>query len=156
MNVVFKFMTLYESIMQLFETIVTYSANYFYSHLAFSLTSAYKVMKSNRRKMTPKISRCNSCGKFLRSMTILGRNSVTIGAAILLLFLIAAAISYWQQQFHYFNAAEAGEGECIEYDEGENTIAVNCNASFLDVVQTVNEPEILENSGTGEYILMLT
>ena len=148
MNVVFKFMTLYESIMQLFETIVTYSANYFYSHLAFSLTSAYKVMKSNRRKMTPKISRCNSCGKFLRSMTILGRNSVTIGAAILLLFLIAAAISYWQQQFHYFNAAEAGEGE--------NTIAVNCNASFLDVVQTVNEPEILENSGTGEYILMLT
>ena len=146
-------MTLYERIMQLLERVVTYSPNYFYSHLAFSLTSAYEVMKSNRRKMTPKISRCNSCGKFLHSMNILGRNSVTVCGAILLLFLMAGTIPYWHQQFHYFNAAEAGEGECIEYDEGENTITVNCNASLLDVVQSVNEPDILENSGTGEYVL---
>jgi len=88
-------------------------------------------------------------------MTILGRNSVTIGGAILLLllFLISGAISYWQQQFHYFNAAEAGEGECIGYDKVENIIAVTCNASFLDVVQTINDPEILEDLGNGEYIL---
>jgi len=55
-------------------------------------------------------------------MTVLGRNSVTIGGAILhllLLFLISGAIPYWQQQFHYFNAAEAGEGECIGYDKVE-------------------------------------
>jgi mannuronan 5-epimerase len=103
--------------------------------------------------MTPKISRRNSGGKFPHSMTIPGRNSVTIGGAILLLFLIAGAIPYWQQQFHYFNAAEAGEGGCIGYDEVENTISVACNASFLDVVQTINDPEILENLGNGEYIL---
>src|SRR5215208_487953 len=88
-------------------------------------------------------------------MTILGRNSVTIGGAILLLllFLISGAISYWQQQFHYFNAAEAGEGECIGYDKVENIIAVTCHTSFLDVVQTINDPEILEDLGNGEYIL---
>ena len=87
-------------------------------------------------------------------MTIPDRNSVTIGGTILfLLFLIAGAIPYWQQQFHYFNAAEAGEGGCIGYDEVENTIAVACNASFLDVVQTINNPEILEDLGNGEYIL---
>jgi parallel beta-helix repeat protein len=90
-------------------------------------------------------------------MTILGGNSVTIGSAILLLllllFLISGAIPYWQQQFHYFNAAEAGEGECIGYDKVENIIAVTCHTSFLDVVQTINDPEILEDLGNGEYIL---
>jgi hypothetical protein len=30
---------------------------------------------------------------------------------------------------------------------------VACNASFLDVVQTINDPEILEDLGNGEYIL---
>src|SRR5215203_1838265 len=104
--------------------------------------------------MTSKISRRNSCGKFPHSMTIPDWNSVTIGGTILfLLFLIAGAIPYWQQQFHYFNAAEAGEGGCIGFDEVENTIAVACNASFLDVVQTINNPEILEDLGNGEYIL---
>src|SRR5215212_10265064 len=33
---------------------------------------------------------------------------------------------------------------CIDYEAGENTIVINCNASFLDVVQAINEPEILE------------
>jgi poly(beta-D-mannuronate) C5 epimerase len=49
--------------------------------------------------------------------------------------------------------AEAGELSCIEYEGGENTMAVNCNASFLDVVQTIDDSEILENLGNGEYIL---
>jgi poly(beta-D-mannuronate) C5 epimerase len=51
---------------------------------------------------------------------------------------------------------EEGEEEqeaCIDYDAAENTIAINCNASFLDVVQAINDPEILENAGDGEYIL---
>ena len=30
---------------------------------------------------------------------------------------------------------------------------MSCNASFLDVVQTINDPDILENVGDGEYIL---
>ena len=58
------------------------------------------------------------------------------------------------QQPHYFNTAEAGEGgPSIDYEEAENTIAINCNASFLDVVQTIYNPEILENLGKGECLL---
>src|SRR5829696_4145685 len=34
-----------------------------------------------------------------------------------------------------------------------NTIAINCNASFLDVIQTINDPDVIENLGNGEYIL---
>ena len=58
------------------------------------------------------------------------------------------------QQLHYFNTVEAGrEGECIDYDQSENTITINCNASFLDIVQTINDPDVIENLGGGEYIL---
>src|SRR5215208_805399 len=49
---------------------------------------------------------------------------------------------------------EAVEEEaCIDYEAEENTIAINCNASFLDVVQTINDPEILEQEDDGQYIL---
>ena len=60
-----------------------------------------------------------------------------------------------QKQLLFFNAAEAGEGECIEYHETENTIAINCNSSFLDVVQTINnnDPAAIQNLGNGEYLL---
>ena len=51
------------------------------------------------------------------------------------------------------HAAEAGEGECIDYDTSENTITINCNSSFLDVVQTINDPDVIENLGNGEYLL---
>ena len=50
-------------------------------------------------------------------------------------------------------AAVEEEEACIEYETEENTIAINCDASFLDVVQTINDPAILENVGEGEYIL---
>jgi parallel beta-helix repeat protein len=87
-------------------------------------------------------------------MTILCRHSVSIASAILLLFLTAGVIHYSQRQFHLFNTAEAGEGgECIDYDGSDNTITINCDASFLDVVQTINDPDVLENRGNGEYIL---
>src|SRR5215217_4594764 len=33
------------------------------------------------------------------------------------------------------------------------TININCDASFLDVVQAINDPEILEGLGDGEYLL---
>jgi recombinational DNA repair protein RecR len=39
---------------------------------------------------------------------------------------------------------------------GNNTIAINCDASFLDVVQAINDPAILEQEEDqegGQYIL---
>jgi parallel beta-helix repeat protein len=88
-------------------------------------------------------------------MTCLKKKSLNAAAAvILLLFLLTIIIPYGQQQWHHLGfTAEAGEGECIDYDQSENTITINCNASFLDVVQTINDPDILDNVGEGEYIL---
>ena len=87
-------------------------------------------------------------------ITILRRNSLTPAAAILLLFLIAGVIPYRNPQLHYFNAAEAEGSACIHYDQGENTITIDCNASFQDVVQAINDPaDIIENLGNGEYLL---
>jgi hypothetical protein len=88
-------------------------------------------------------------------MTCLKKKSLNAAAAvILLLFLLTIIIPYGQQQWHHLGfTAEAGEGECIDYDQSENTITINCNASFLDIVQTINDPEILEKPGTGEYLL---
>ena len=81
------------------------------------------------------------------------KKAVGIAAANILLFLLIGLLSY-EQRVSF--TAEAGELECIEYDGGDNTITVNCNASFLDVVQTINDSEILENLGNGEYILNAT
>ena len=88
-------------------------------------------------------------------MTCLKKKSLNAAAAvILLLFLLTIIIPYGQQQWHHLGfTAEAGEGECIDYDQSENTISINCNASFLDIVQTINDPDIIENPGTGEYLL---
>src|SRR5918998_248347 len=84
-------------------------------------------------------------------MTIFIKISITLVHTILL-FLIAGIISYDQQHLRF--VAEAGEGgPCIDYDSTENTIAINCDASFLDVVETINDPEILESIVDGEYIL---
>ena len=82
-------------------------------------------------------------------MTILSRNSLTLASAILLLFLITGIIPLYPPR----HAAEAGEGECISYDASENTITINCNSSFLDVVQTINDSDVIENLGNGEYLL---
>ena len=86
-------------------------------------------------------------------MPILGKISISVAAAYaILLFLLIDLIFY--QQPHLRFIAEAGEGgPCIDYDTAENTIVIDCNASFLDVVHTVNDPEILENLGNGEYLL---
>jgi len=86
-------------------------------------------------------------------MTNLCKNSTTLTTAILLLLLIGL-ISYGQQHLRF--AAEAGEGVCTEYDQTENTINVNCNSSFPDVTQAINDPEIVENLGNGEYLLNAT
>jgi hypothetical protein len=86
-------------------------------------------------------------------MPILGKISTPVVAAYaILLFLLIDLIFYQQPHLHF--TAEAGDGgPCIDYDTAENTIVIDCNASFLDVVHTVNDPEILENLGNGEYLL---
>src|ERR687891_763518 len=86
-------------------------------------------------------------------MTNLCKNSTTLTIAILL-FLLIGLISYGQQHLRF--GAEAGEGVCTENDQTENTIKVNCNSSFPDVVRAINDPEIVENLGNGEYLLNAT
>jgi poly(beta-D-mannuronate) C5 epimerase len=85
-------------------------------------------------------------------MTKLYKNYSTIAVTILL-FLMTGIILPYEQQHHLHFTAEAGELECIDYDEEENTITVNCSTTFQDVVQTVDDSDILENLGNGEYIL---
>src|ERR687894_587892 len=75
---------------------------------------------------------------------------INVSAIGVLLFLFTGLISY---EKHVSFTAEAGELACIDYDEAENTITINCNASFQEVVQTINDPDVLENLGNGEYIL---
>ena len=55
------------------------------------------------------------------------------------------------QQVQFTDASTA----CIGYQSGVNTITINCDASFLDVVQAINDPEILEQEEEqeGQYIL---
>ena len=72
---------------------------------------------------------------------------INITAIGVLPFLFTGLISYEE---HVSFTAEAGEMACIDYDEAENTITINCNASFLDVVQTINDPDILENLDNGD------
>jgi mannuronan 5-epimerase len=84
-------------------------------------------------------------------MTNLCEKSTTVAIAILVSLLTGLIPD--EQHPHLRFSAEAGEQACIEYDEGENTIVINCNASFLDVVHTINDSDILESLGNGEYIL---
>src|SRR5215210_1087637 len=55
------------------------------------------------------------------------------------------------QQLQFADATPA----CVGYEAGVNTITITCNASFLDVVQTINDPAILEQEEeeVGQYIL---
>jgi mannuronan 5-epimerase len=85
-------------------------------------------------------------------MTNLGKNATTFSAIVL--FLLTGLISF--EQHHIRFTAEAGVDACIDFDQTENTIKVNCNASFLNIVQTINDPKILENLENGEYLLNAT
>ncbi|MCY1153651.1 MAG: hypothetical protein MOP50_131, partial [Nitrososphaera sp.] len=87
-----------------------------------------------------------------------------ITAAVAILIFSMTGTSYQQVQLLFDDseeeaveeeeeAVEEEEEACIEYETEENTIAINCDASFLDVVQTINDPDMLENVGEGEYIL---
>ena len=84
-------------------------------------------------------------------MSILSKNSIT-GATAILLFIITGLMPYEHHHHHHLRFTAEG-GECIDYEASENTITIDCNASFLDVVQTINDPDMLENVGDSEYIL---
>ena len=87
-------------------------------------------------------------------MPILSKNSIPVAAMCAVLLFLLIDLIFYQQPHHLRFTAEAGEGgPCIDYDAAENTIVINCNASFLDVVQTINERNILENLRNGEYLL---
>ena len=84
-----------------------------------------------------------------------------MAAAVTILIFSMAGISYQQVELLFDDEEEESEESqgseesevCIDYEAEENTIAVNCNASFLDVVQAINDPEILEQEDDGQYIL---
>ena len=74
-------------------------------------------------------------------------------SVIILIFSITD-VSYQQQPASLDNE----EGSCIDYDAAENTITIDCDASFLDVVQAINDPGILEEleeeeEEGGQYLL---
>ena len=53
------------------------------------------------------------------------------------------------QQVKFAGASTA----CIGYQAGVNTITITCDASFLDIVQAINDPGILLQEQGGQYIL---
>ena len=78
-------------------------------------------------------------------MTILKRNFAAITALIL---FSTTLVSTQQVQF------SAASTACVGYQGGVNTITITCDASFLDVVQAISDPAILEQEVQGgQYIL---
>jgi mannuronan 5-epimerase len=78
-------------------------------------------------------------------MAILERNFVAITALIL---FSTTLVSTQQVQF------SAASTACVGYQGGVNTITITCDASFLDVVQAISDPAILEQEVQGgQYIL---
>src|ERR671919_2379862 len=67
-------------------------------------------------------------------------------------FLLFSIIVISPQQVQFTDASTA----CVSHESGINTITINCDASFLDVVQAIDDPEILEQEEDqegGQYIL---
>jgi mannuronan 5-epimerase len=88
-------------------------------------------------------------------MINLCKNS-TEGTAILL-FILVGLMLFGQQHHHLRFAAEAGEEHvCIQHDQTENTININCDFSFPGIAQAINNSEIIQNLGNGEYLLNAT
>jgi mannuronan 5-epimerase len=77
--------------------------------------------------------------------TVIFREAVFATVTVLLLFCM---ISTLHQELHF-----AYGGTCIDYEADENTITIMCNASFGDVVAAIDDQDLLENVGNGEYIL---
>ena len=71
------------------------------------------------------------------------------GFAALTVLILFSMTLISAQQVKFAGASTA----CVGYQPGVNTITITCDASFLDVVQAINDPGILQNTGAGEYIL---
>jgi hypothetical protein len=87
------------------------------------------------------------------SMTTLMKNFINVAAA---LFLITGLLIPYQQhpQLQFIAYGGRGEEACIDYDQTENTITIDCNASFLDVAGSISDQSVLEQLGDGgEYLL---
>jgi poly(beta-D-mannuronate) C5 epimerase len=73
-------------------------------------------------------------------------------ATVTALVLFTMTLILSTQQIQFTDASTA----CVGYQSGANTITITCDASFLDVVQAINDPEILEQEEeqeAGQYIL---
>ena len=68
------------------------------------------------------------------------------GFAALTVLILFTMTLISAQQVKFAGASTA----CISYQAGVNTITITCDASFLDVVQAINDPGILQNTGAGE------
>jgi parallel beta-helix repeat protein len=81
-------------------------------------------------------------------MVIFKRGFATVTAILLFSMTLIST-----QQVRFTDASTA----CVGYQSGVNTITITCDASFLDVVQAINDPEILEQEeeqeAEGQYIL---
>lgn len=78
-------------------------------------------------------------------MIILSRNFAAITALVLFSMTLVST-----QQVQLSAASTA----CVGYQGGINTITITCDASFLDVVQAISDPAILEREVQGgQYIL---
>jgi hypothetical protein len=75
-------------------------------------------------------------------MIISYKKITNVAATGVLLFLFSELLPH-EQRVSF--KAEAGELACIDYDESENTISINCNASFLSLVQAINNPDMSRN-----------
>jgi mannuronan 5-epimerase len=79
-------------------------------------------------------------------MVIFKRGFATVTALLLFSMTLIST-----QQIQFTDASTA----CVSYQSGVNTITITCDASFLDVVQAINDPGILEQEEEeqGQYIL---
>ena len=71
------------------------------------------------------------------------------GFAALTVLILFTMTLISAQQVKFAGASTA----CISYQAGVNTITITCDASFLDVVQAINDPGILQQEQGGQYIL---
>jgi poly(beta-D-mannuronate) C5 epimerase len=81
-----------------------------------------------------------------RSHTMIFLDAKFVTPTTFLLFSMTI-VSSQQLQF-----GEAGSA-CINYVRTQNTINIMCNASFGDVVNTVNDQSVIENVQDQEYVL---
>src|SRR5919107_1381784 len=80
--------------------------------------------------------------------------TIAIGATIVV-FILIGLTSHGAKEHHRFKA-QAAKAVCIEYNQTENTININCNSTFQDVAGSINDQMIVENLGNGEYVLNAT